>query len=63
MSACNGIAALTGIPIAGALITPGKWSNGFGPTILFAGIMATLGCAFYLMARVHMVGWKVNVKR
>jgi hypothetical protein len=63
MSACNGIAALTGIPISGALLIPGKWSHGFGPMILFAGIVAMIGASFYTAARVMMVGWKLNVKR
>jgi hypothetical protein len=63
MLAFNGIAALTGIPISGALLIPGKWSNGFGPMILFGGIVVTIGAVFYTAARVMMVGWKVNVKR
>ena len=63
MSGFNGIAALTGIPISGALLMPGKWANGFGPMILFSGVMASIGAAFYVAARVKMVGWKLNVKR
>jgi hypothetical protein len=63
MATCNAVAALTGIPIAGALIVPGKWSGGFGPAILFSGLMCALGCGFYVAARVHMVGWKVSAKR
>jgi len=63
MSTFNGIASLTGIPISGALILPGTWSNGFGPMILFSGVMAAIGAAFYLAARVKMVGWKLNIKR
>lgn len=63
MSACNAIAGLTGIPISGSLIIAGTWSNGFGPMILFSGIMASLGCASYVAARVIMVGWKIGVKR
>jgi hypothetical protein len=64
MLAFNAIAALTGIPISGALfMIPGKWSHGFGPMILFAGIVVTIGAAFYTAARVMMVGWKLNVKR
>ena len=63
MSAFNGCASLTGIPISGALILPGTWSNGFGPMILFSGVMASIGASFYIAARVKMVGWKLNVKR
>jgi fucose permease len=63
MSACNSIAALTGIPISGSLIIPGTWSNGFGPMIVFSGIMATLGAVSYIAARVMMVGWKIHIKR
>jgi MFS family permease len=63
MSGFNGIAALTGIPISGALYKPGDWARGFGPMILFSGIAVTVGSAFYGAARVKMVGWKLNVKR
>jgi len=63
LSGFNGIAALTGIPISGALLKPGTWSNGFGPMILFSGISVSIGAAFYTAARVKMVGWKLNVKR
>lgn len=63
MSGFSGIAALTGIPISGALLIPGTWANGFGPMILFSGICAAIGCALYLAARVKLVGWKLNVKR
>jgi hypothetical protein len=63
VSAVSSIAALTGIPISGALIKPGEWSNGFGPMILFSGIAVAVGASFYLAARVKLVGWKWNVKR
>lgn len=63
MSAFCGIAALTGIPISGALSIPGTWANGFGPMILFSGICAGIGCCFYVAARVKLVGWSLNIKR
>ena len=63
LSGFNGIAALTGIPISGALFKPGAWANGFGPMILFSGMSISVGAAFYAAARVKMVGWKLNVKR
>jgi MFS family permease len=63
LSGFNGIAALTGIPISGALLKPGTWSNGFGPMILFSGISVAIGAGFYTAARIKMVGWKLNVKR
>jgi MFS family permease len=63
MSGFNGIASLTGIPIAGALQIQGTWSNGFGPMILFSGLCCVIGAFLYGAARVKMVGWKLNVKR
>ena len=63
VSAIASIAALTGIPISGALIQNGKWSNGFGPMILFPGIVSLIGAAFYGAARIKLVGWKLKVKR
>jgi hypothetical protein len=62
MSALCGIASLTGIPISGALLIPGTWAHGFGPMILFSGIMASIGAVLYGIARVKLVGWKLNVK-
>ena len=63
LSAFNGIAALTGIPISGALLKPGTWANGFGPMILFSGISVGIGAVLYCAARIKMVGWKLNVKQ
>lgn len=63
MSALNGMATLTGIPIAGALQRPGTWNHGFGPMILFSGISVAMGAFFYSAARVRMVGWELNKKR
>jgi len=58
-----GIAGLTGIPISGALLIPGTWAHGFGPMILFSGIMVSIGAILYGIARVKLVGWKLRVKR
>jgi hypothetical protein len=63
MSGFNGLAALTGIPISGALLKPGDWSHGFGPMILFSGIAVMIGSLLYGAARVKMVGWKPSIKR
>jgi MFS family permease len=63
MCGFNAIAALTGIPISGALQIQGTWARGFGPMILFSGLCCVIGSAFYCAARVKMVGWKLNVKR
>jgi MFS family permease len=61
MAGILGIAALTGIPISGALEIEGTWSHGFGPMILFAGASSVIGGILFAVARIKMVGWKLNV--
>lgn len=50
------IAALTGSPIGGAIVSS---SNGsFQNTKIFGGISCAIGLAMFIAARVALVGWK-----
>ena len=53
-------AALTGTPIAGAIVTA---DNGhFLHAKIFAGVICAAGCCFFVASRVSLAGWKLNVK-
>jgi MFS family permease len=51
------LAALTGSPIAGALLNKGNLAK-YLPLQLFCGLSMAVGCVFYVMSRHSQVGWK-----
>lgn len=56
-------AGLTGPPIGGALLeTNGGGRNGWMSAQLGVGLIALLGTASMLTARVYMVGWNLKIK-
>lgn len=55
------IAALTGTPIGGALVTHDR-SNVFLYTQIFAGLTCAVGVAFFIASRVSLAGWTVVKK-
>ena len=63
MSIFTGSASLIGIPLSATCILPGTWDHGFGPMILVSGLFIAVGAGFYGVARVKMVGWKLDEKR
>ncbi|OCT47942.1 hypothetical protein CLCR_04095 [Cladophialophora carrionii] len=58
--AAGSLGALTGSPIGGALIT--RDHGGFLYLQLFGGIVCLVGCAFFAVARVYLVGYDLKKK-
>ena len=58
--AAGSIGALTGSPIGGALIT--RDNGGFKYMQLFGGVTCLVGCAFFAIARVYLVGFALKKK-
>lgn len=53
--ACVSLAALTGVPIGGALVT--KYNGDFLGLQIFAGCMLLAGSTFFVLARGVIGGW------
>ena len=58
--AAGSLGALTGSPIGGALIT--RDHGGFLYLQLFGGLVCLVGCAFFAIARVYLVGFELKKK-
>ncbi|KAK7205747.1 putative monocarboxylate permease [Myxozyma melibiosi] len=54
------IAALTGIPIAGAIIGDGSRDSQWRGMMIFAGVLLSVGAVIHWLGRVYNVGWKLN---
>lgn len=56
--ACVSLAALTGVPIGGALVT--NYNGDFLGLQIFAGCMLIAGSTFFVLARGAVGGWSLN---
>lgn len=60
MYACMSVAALTGSPIGGALISAAEGS--YWKLQVFTGTMLVMGTIFYIIARMHLAKGKLWMK-